>query len=47
MIVNELDLIDIPSLPPEADPPLIVDADTVLSLTITLESLETIRWRHC
>ena len=44
MIVNNLDLVGIAILPPKADPPLLIDANTVLSGPIASEFLEAIAW---
>ena len=32
--------------PPEADPPLVVDTNAVLSLAISLEGLQSVLWRR-
>ena len=45
MVVNDLDLVRIAVLPAKADPPLIVDTDTVLSDPIALELLEPVARR--
>ena len=45
MVVNDLDLVRITVLPPKADPPLVVDPDTVLSDPIALELLEPVARR--
>jgi hypothetical protein len=43
MIIHNLDVVGI-SIPPfEADAPLVVNADTVLTLSVTRQFLETIR----
>ena len=46
MVIDELDVVGIGILPTETDPPLIVDADTVLAAAITLEFLEPVPRRH-
>jgi len=45
VIVHDLDPRGISPAPPEADPPLVVDPDAVLTCAITSQALETIpRW---
>jgi|KBSSwiStaDraftv2_1062776.scaffolds.fasta_scaffold15201_5 hypothetical protein len=46
MIVNDLDLVRVTISPPKADPPLIVDANTVLPDAIAFELLEAVPRRH-
>lgn len=46
MVVNDLDLERIAVLPAETNSPLIIDADAVLSGSITTELLEPIPGRH-
>jgi hypothetical protein len=46
VIVNDLDVEGIGSDPSKADPPLIVDADAVLSDTIGRKFLQTVCWRN-
>lgn len=46
MIVNDLDVVCIGTVPSKTHPPLIVDSNAVLSLPITSELLQTIAWRH-
>jgi hypothetical protein len=46
VIVNDLDVEGVRSDPAKADPPLIVDADTVLTETICGELLQTVRRRN-
>jgi hypothetical protein len=46
MIVNDLDLVGIAILPPEADAPLLVHANTVLACAIAPELLQSIARRH-
>jgi len=45
VIVDNLDVKYIAVFPAKADPPLIIDADTVLPLALTLESFEPVPWR--
>ena len=45
MIVNNLDLRWSSVCPHEADPPLVINSDAVLSGTVALEGLEPISWR--
>jgi hypothetical protein len=46
MIINDLDFKGIASIPSETDAPLIVDVNTVLTGSITRESLKSVRWRN-
>jgi hypothetical protein len=46
MIVNDLNLVRVPIRPPKADPPLVVDANTVLPGAIAFELLEPVSGRH-
>lgn len=46
MIVNNQDLVRIAILPTKADPPLLIDANTVLSGPIAFKSLEAIARRR-
>lgn len=46
MVVNEFDTVRVTLCPPEADPPLIVDADTVLPGSIPAELLEAVSGRR-
>ncbi len=46
MIVSDLDVVRITVLPGKADPPLIVDTDTVLPCAIPLELLEPVARRY-
>ena len=39
MIVRQLDLVCVATFPPEADPPLVVDPDTMLTFSATFEFL--------
>jgi hypothetical protein len=45
MIVYDLDIIGVSLIPTEADTPLFVDPDTVLSLPISGQFLKAISWR--
>jgi hypothetical protein len=40
MIIDDLDVKGVTGTPPETDPPLPVDADDVLALSIALQRLE-------
>jgi hypothetical protein len=42
VIVDNLDLIAVTFLPDETDPDLLIDPDTVLSLSVTFQSLQTV-----
>ena len=42
MVIHDLDIETIPSAPLEAEPPLVVDPDAVLSLTIAPQSFEAV-----
>ena len=46
MIVNNLDLLGVGSGPAEADAPLVVDPDGMLSATIPFERLQMVAWRQ-
>jgi hypothetical protein len=46
MIVDELNVVGVAILPAEADAPLVVDADTMLASTITLELFKPVAWWH-
>src|SRR5260370_32692899 len=46
MIIYDLYLFCVAALPEETNPPLIIDGDAVLPFTISLESLQPIRWRQ-
>lgn len=46
MVVHDLDVVGVGVDPTEADPPLVVDADAVLSEAFGRELLQTVRWRH-
>jgi hypothetical protein len=46
VVVNDLDLLGTRRRPGEADPPLLVDPNAVLSDTITTERLQPIARRH-
>jgi hypothetical protein len=45
VVVHDLDLVRIAAVPPEADPPLIIDPDAVLACAITAQPFQAIpRW---
>jgi hypothetical protein len=44
VIVDDLDVFGACIGPGETDPPLIVDPDTVLALTVTTQCLQSIAW---
>jgi hypothetical protein len=46
MIVHDRDIVDMTFLPPKANPPLLVDANTVLATPLTLERFQSIAWGH-
>jgi hypothetical protein len=46
VIVDDLDVVGIAFPPPEADPPLIVDPDTVLTGSIAAKTFETVAGWH-
>ena len=46
MIVDDLDVESMPVTPLETDPPLLVDPNAVLALSITLQRLELLRARN-
>jgi hypothetical protein len=45
MVITDFDICGVCTGPVEANPPLIVDADGILSLAISLESFETVSGR--
>lgn len=45
MVVGDLDTPCFAIAPDEADPPLIVDADTVLASSVAVKCLKAIAWR--
>jgi L-alanine-DL-glutamate epimerase-like enolase superfamily enzyme len=45
VVVDDLDIVRIASLPYEADAPLVVDANAVLAPAVALERLQMIAWR--
>jgi hypothetical protein len=45
MVVHNLNVVCIPRAPAKADSPLIVDANAVLSLSVSLELFQVISWR--
>jgi hypothetical protein len=46
VVVDDLDFVCVSIRPSEADPPLVVDPDAVLSSAIAFEGLEPISWRR-
>lgn len=44
VIVNDLDVVSIAIAPTEAQPPLVIDANAVLTLTVSLQGFEPIPW---
>ena len=46
VVIDDLDVERVGGAPDEADAPLVVDADAVLTRTGTFESLEVIAWRN-
>jgi hypothetical protein len=46
MIVGHLDIVGVAAFPSETNAPLIVDTDALLTCTITVQRLQSIRWRH-
>jgi hypothetical protein len=45
MVVRHFDLVGVATIPPEADSPLIVDPDAVLTLSTACQFLQTIPGR--
>jgi len=46
VVIDNLDVARVSLGPPEADPPLVVDADAVLSASISTEFLQTVPRRN-
>jgi hypothetical protein len=46
VVVHDLDVLRTASGPSEADPPLLIDSNAVLSRATDLELLESVPWRH-
>jgi hypothetical protein len=46
MVVHDLDIVSVALLPDEADPPLIIDTDTVLTSPLPLKSLQPVTRRQ-
>ena len=46
MVIDDLDRISLTIIPYETDTPLIVDPDTMLSLSCAFKGLKTIGWWH-
>jgi hypothetical protein len=44
VIIDNLDLESVSVLPPEADPPLVVDSDAVLTRTIASQGFQPVPW---
>lgn len=47
MVIHDLNVVGISVAPDKTDAPLIVDADAVLSLSVSVKSFETIARRGC
>jgi hypothetical protein len=45
MVINDLDVVDISLSPGEANPPLVIDPDTMLPLAVAFQGLEPVAWR--
>ena len=45
VVVYDLHVVGVPTLPPKAHPPLIVDPDTVLPLPVSLQPLQAVARR--
>jgi hypothetical protein len=46
VVVRDLDIVGIIILPAKADTILLIDADTMLAGTISLETFEAVTWRY-
>jgi len=46
VIINDLNLQSVTAFPDEADSPLIIDSNTVLSEPVALQLLKSVRWRN-
>jgi len=46
VVVHDLDFPCFTLAPPEADPPLIVDADAMLTASVTVQDFEAVTWRN-
>jgi hypothetical protein len=44
MIVDDLDVVGVTVFPPETDPPLFIDPDVVLSLSVPGKLFESVSW---
>jgi hypothetical protein len=44
MVINDLDVVDISLSPGEANPPLVIDPDTMLPLAVAFQSLKPVAW---
>jgi hypothetical protein len=45
MVINDLNLIDISLPPDEANPPSVIDPDTMVPLAVAFQSLKPVAWR--
>jgi hypothetical protein len=45
MVINDLHVVDISLSPGEANPPLVIDPDTMLFLAVAFQSLKPVAWR--
>ena len=46
MVIRDLDVVRVARAPFEADPPLAIDADTVLPGPVPRKTFEVVAWRH-
>jgi hypothetical protein len=46
MVINDLDVVDISLSPGEANPPFVIDPDTMLPLAVAFQSLKPVAWRN-
>jgi len=46
MIISDFDIMGIGADPSEADPPLVIDTDAVLSPPVAAQGLQSVRWRN-
>ena len=46
MIVDDIDVVSIDTVPFKTDPPLIVYPDAVLTASVPFQGLKMIRWRN-
>jgi hypothetical protein len=47
VIVHNLNMVRGPIAPEEAEPPLIVNADAMLSLSVAVQCFQAVPWRRC